>query len=149
MRQFHWVPVAGLLVAASLTDCASASHRSPGTAARPDVISSDEIARSSATNAWDLLRKRARQYNFAEDRYGRPRFIRTKHGQSTVSLAGADSPLVLIDGARLVDVAALRDMSTDSIDSIELQSGITGTSAQGTNACAGVIYIHTKEASST
>ena len=149
MRQLHWVPVAGLFLAASLSGCASSSHRSPGTAARPDVISSDEIARSSATNAWDLLRKRARQYNFAEDRYGRPRFIRSKHGQSTVLLAGADSPLVLVDGARLVDVAALRDMPTDSIDSIELQGGISGTSSQGTNACAGVIYIHTKEASST
>ena len=149
MRQLRWVPVAGLLLAASLIGCASSSHRAPGAAARPDVISSDEIARSSATNAWDLLRKRARQYNFAEDRYGRPRFIVTKHGRSTVLLAGADSPMVLVDGARLSDVAALRDMPTDSIESIELQSGITGTSSQGTNACSGVIYIHTKEASST
>jgi outer membrane cobalamin receptor len=149
MRQLHWGPVAGLVIAASLTSCATSGHRSTETPARADVISSEEIARSSSTNVWDLLRRRARQYNFAEDRYGRPRFIRTKRGQSTVLLAGADSPLVLIDGARLSDVAALRDMPTDSIDSIELQSGINGTSSQGTNACAGVIYIHTKEASST
>ena len=56
---------------------------------------------------------------------------------------------MLIDGARLTDVAALRDMSTDSVESIELQNGINGTSSQGTNAPAGVIYIHTKEASSS
>jgi outer membrane cobalamin receptor len=150
MRHRHWIPVAGLLLAASLTGCVTGSHRSSSAPpARADLISSEEIARSSSTNVWDLLRRRARQYNFAEDRFGRPRFIRSKHGQSTVSLAGADSPLVLIDGARLSDVAALRDMPTDSIDSIELQSGITGTSSQGTNACAGVIYIHTKEASSS
>ena len=149
MRQFHWVSVAGLFVAASLTGCASSGHRSTEVPVRADVISSDEIARSSSTNVWDLLRRRARQYNFAEDRYGRPRFITTKRGRSTVMLAGGDTPMVLIDGARLTDVAALRDMSTDSVESIELQSGINGTSAQGTNACAGVIYIHTKEASST
>ena len=88
-------------------------------------------------------------YNFAEDRYGRPRRITTKRGASTINLAGSDSPLVLVDGARLSDVAALRDMPTDSVDSIELQSGISGTSGQGTNAVAGVIYIHTKEASSS
>ncbi len=149
MRQFNWVPVAGLFFAASLTGCATSGYRSSETAARLDVISSEEIARSSSTNVWDLLRRRARQYNFAEDRYGRPRFITTKRGRSTIVLAGSDSPLVLIDGARLTDVAALRDMSTDSVESIELQSGISGTSAQGTNAVAGVIYIHTKEASST
>jgi outer membrane cobalamin receptor len=149
MRQSHWVPLAGLFLAASLGGCATAAYRSTETAPRAELISSEEIAHSSSTNVWDLLRRRARQYNFAEDRYGRPRFITTKRGRSTIALAGSDSPLVLIDGARLSDVAALRDMSTDSVESIELQSGISGTSAQGTNAVAGVIYIHTKEASST
>jgi outer membrane cobalamin receptor len=149
MRHFNWLPVAGIFFAASLSSCATSGHRSTASPARTDFISSDEIARSSSTNVWDLLRKRARQYNFAEDRYGRPRNITTKRGRSTIALAGSDSPLVLIDGARLSDVAALRDMSTDSVESIELQSGINGTSSQGTNAVAGVIYIHTKEASST
>ena len=149
MRQFNWVPVAGIFFAASLSSCATTGHRSTEPPARADFISSDEIARSSSTNVWDLLRKRAKQYTFAEDRYGRPRFITTKRGRSTMVLAGSDMPLVLIDGARLTDVSALRDMSTDSVESIELQSGINGTSAQGTGAVAGVIYIHTKEASST
>jgi outer membrane cobalamin receptor len=149
MRQFNWVPVAGFFFAASLSSCATSGHRSTEPPTRADFISPYEIARSSSTNVWDLLRQRARQYNFAEDRYGRPRNITTKRGRSTIALAGSDSPLVLIDGARLSDVAALRDMSTDSVESIELQNGINGTSSQGTNAPAGVIYIHTKEASSS
>ena len=149
MRHFNWVPVAGFFFAASLSSCATSGHRSMEPPPRADFISSGEIARSSSTNVWDLLRKRAKQYTFAEDRYGRPRFITTKRGRSTMVLAGSDMPLVLIDGARLTDVSALRDMSTDSVESIELQSGINGTSAQGTGAVAGVIYIHTKEASST
>jgi outer membrane cobalamin receptor len=148
MRRCPWIPVAGVVFAAALSGCATAGHRTAESAARPDVISAEEIARSSSTNVWDLLRRRARQYNFAEDRYGRPRFITTKRGRSTISLAGSDTPLVMVDGARLTDLSALRDMPTDAVESIELQNGITGTSAHGTNACAGVIYIHTREASS-
>jgi outer membrane cobalamin receptor len=148
MRHCHSLTVVGVVCAAALSGCATSGHRPSEAAARPDVISADEIARSSSTNVWDLLRRRARQYNFAEDRYGRPRFITTKRGRSTIALAGSDIPLVMVDGARLTDLAALRDMPTDAVESIELQNGISGTSSHGTNACAGVIYIHTREASS-
>ena len=149
MRQMVWIPAAGLCFATSLTGCATAGYRTTEPAARTDVISSAEIARSASTNVWDLLRRRASQYDFSEDRYGHPRQITTKRGRSTLILAASDTPLVLVDGARLTDVSVLRDMPTDSIESIELQNGISGTSQQGTNACAGVIYIHTREASSS
>ena len=141
-------PFAAAFLAATLSSCATPGYHPPATT-RTDIITAEEIAHSSSTNVWDLLRKRARMYNFAEDRYGRPRFITTKRGRSTITLAGSDTPLVLVDGARLGDVSALRDMPTDAVESIELQSGINGTSSQGTGAVAGVIYIHTKEASSS
>jgi outer membrane cobalamin receptor len=149
MRHSRLVPLAGLFIAASLSDCATSGYHAPEGAGHTDVITEQEIAKSSCTNVWDLLRKRARMYNYSEDRYGRPKFITTKRGASTIALAGSDSPMVVVDGARLGDVAALRDMPTDAVQSIELQSGINGTSQQGTNAVAGVIYIHTKEASSS
>jgi outer membrane cobalamin receptor len=148
MHRLGWAPLAGAALAASLSSCASSGYQA-GSSARADVITAEQIAHSSCTNVWDLLRKRARMYNYAEDRYGRPRFITTKRGASTIALAGSDSPMVLVDGARLSDVAALRDMPTDAVESIEIQSGINGTSSQGTGAVAGVIYIHTKEASSS
>jgi len=110
-------------------------------------ITSEEIARSGASNVWDLLRVRARAYEFSEDRYGRPRFIRTRRGRSTLSVAGADQPMIVLDGARLIDLASLRDLSSGAIESVELLNGIAGTATQGTNASAGVIYIHTWEAS--
>ena len=53
--------------------------------------------------------------------------------------------LALDDASRAF--TALRDLPVDAISSIELLGGITGTAAQGTNAAAGVIYIHTWEAS--
>jgi hypothetical protein len=110
-------------------------------------ITAEEIARSGTSNAWDLLRVRARAYEFSEDRYGRPRFIRTRRGRSTLSVAGADAPMIVLDGARLIDLVSLRDISTGAIESVELLNGIAGTATQGTNASAGVIYIHTWEAS--
>src|SRR5213082_2494117 len=133
MHRIALAPFAATFLAASLASCSTAGYHPPA-AVRTDIITAEEIAHSSSTNVWDLLRKRARMYNFAEDRYGRPRFITTKRGASTIALAGSDSPMIVIDGARLGDVAALRDMPTDSVQSIELQSGINGTSQQGTNA---------------
>lgn len=136
-----------LIAAASLVGCASPSHRSLDQAASTQTISAEEIARSGFTNAWDLLRARAHRYDFYEDRYGRPRGIKTRHGRSTITMADSDTPMILVDGARVSDFAALRDMPADAISSIELLNGITGTASQGTNAAAGVIYIHTWEAS--
>jgi outer membrane cobalamin receptor len=141
------IALSSVLGVASSLGCATMHPRSDIPAKRVDVISAEEIARTPSTNAWDLLRRRARGYDFSEDQYGRPREVRTRRGRSTISIAGADMPLILIDGARIIDLAVLRDLRTDSIHSVELLSGIRGTVSQGTNAAAGVIYIHTWEAS--
>jgi outer membrane cobalamin receptor len=147
MRQLGSLACASIIGFASTVGCA-ASHPNPEvTPTRVDVISAEEIARTPSTNAWDLLRRRARQYEFTEDQYGRPRQVRTRRGRSTIAIAGADAPLIIVDGARISDLAALRDLSTDSIQSVELLGGIRGTASQGTNAGAGVIYIHTWDAS--
>ena len=148
MQLTNTFSVAGLLLACAFSGCVSASRTGEQERRRTDFIGPEEISRSASTNAWDLLRNRIRQYDFAEDRYGRPRTIRTKRGRSTILVADSDTPLVVVDGARLVDFAVLRDMPTGAIASIELLSGINGTSAHGTNASAGVIYIHTWDASS-
>ena len=141
------VSVTGLIFACALSACATVSRTGDQQSRRTDFIGPEEISRSASTNAWDLLRNRVRQYDFGEDRYGRPRFIRTKRGRSTIMMADSDTPLVLVDGARLTDFGVLRDLPTGAIASVELMSGINGTTAHGTNAAAGVIYIHTWEAS--
>jgi hypothetical protein len=73
--------------------------------------------------------------------------VRVRRGRSTISVASADTPIIIVDGARVIDLGFLRDLSSESIESVELLSGISGTVAQGTNASAGVIYIHTWDAS--
>jgi len=145
MRRRSFVLV--LVVAASFVGCVSAARNSPGQTSPSQTISAEEIARSGFNNAWDLLRARARRYDFYEDRYGRPRGIKTRRGRSTINMADSDTPMILVDGARVSDFGALRDLPTDAISSIELLNGISGTVSQGTNAAAGVIYIHTWEAS--
>lgn len=111
------------------------------------LITEAEIVQSGAANVWDLLRIRVHGYDYRVDRYGQPLAIKTHRGASSIILAGGDTPIVVIDGARVSDPRYLLDVSTESVDRIELLSGIRGTVTQGTNAAAGVIYIHTKSAS--
>ena len=147
MRRILSFPSA-LFVAASLVACATPPRRSTESlASQSDTFSADEVAHSGFTNAWDFLRAKARRYDFYQDRYGRPRGIRTRRGRSTINIADSDSPVIVVDGARITDFAALRDLPCDAISGIEILSGINGTVAQGTNAAAGVIMIHTWEAS--
>lgn len=138
----------GITIVASTLACATV-HRSPdtGEASGDSTITESQIARSADTNAWEILKTHARRYRYTEDRSGRPLQITTQRGVSSIVLADADSPLVVIDGARLADVKGLADLPASAIFSIDIMSGIRGTGTQGTNASAGVIYIHTRDAS--
>ena len=148
MWQPRLATVSLALSALTFSGCAYFRTSSPAPErSSAQYISSDDIAHSGTSNAWELLRQRARGYVFSEDRYGRPRSIMTRRGRSTIFLAGGDIPLIVIDGARVSDIVSLQDVPTQAIESVELLSGIAGTAAQGTNASAGVIYIHTWEAS--
>jgi outer membrane cobalamin receptor len=111
------------------------------------VINSDQIDAQHAPNAWELLRTLVPRYTYVEDRSGRAVSIHGHRGRSSISLAGSEAPLVIVDGARLSSVDVLQQMATDAIDRIELRGGSRGTSVEGTGASAGVIYIHTRSGS--
>lgn len=148
MWQPRLATVSLALTALTLSGCVYFRSSNPAAErGSAQYITADDIAHSGTSNAWELLRQRARGYVFSEDRYGRPRSIMTRRGRSTIFLAGGDIPLIVIDGARVSDVVSLQDLPTQSIESVELLGGIAGTASQGTNASAGVIYIHTWEAS--
>jgi outer membrane cobalamin receptor len=149
MRQAGSTSLALLVVTAALAACVTSTVPRSEPRPRVEIITSDDIAKSAYTNAWDLLRGKARRYDFAEDIFGRPRSIKLRRGRSTINMAGSDTPMILVDGARLTDIQALRDLPTNAIESIELMNGIKGTASQGTNSSAGVIYIHTWEASAS
>ncbi|MDT7816997.1 MAG: hypothetical protein QOJ42_6913 [Acidobacteriaceae bacterium] len=110
------------------------------------VINSDRIDAQKAPNAWELLRRLVPRYTYVEDRTGRAVSINGHRGRSSIAL-GLESPIVIVDGARLAAVDVLQQMPADAIDRIELRGASRGTSTEGTGAGAGVIYIHTRSGS--
>lgn len=111
------------------------------------VITADQIDAQQASNAWILLRQLVPRYTFVEDRSGRAVSISGHRGRSSIAMTSSEAPIVIVDGARLVALDVLQQMPKDAIDRIELRGGSRGTSTEGTNASAGVIYIHTRSGS--
>jgi outer membrane cobalamin receptor len=111
------------------------------------VITGDQIDAQQAPNAWELLRQLVPRYTYVEDRTGRAVSIHGHRGRSSLVLTSSEAPMVVVDGTRLTSLDVLQQMQTDAIDRIELRSGSRGTSTEGTNASAGVIYIHTRSGS--
>jgi len=139
----------GVAAVASLLGCATAGvQKGDRTSNGTVTITQEQIARTSATSAWEVLKNVVRRYTYKEDRSGRPLRIVAQRGVSSIILSDSDAPMVIIDGARLTDIAALAQLPASAITSIEILSGIRGSGSQGTNASAGVIYIHTRDASS-
>ena len=135
---------------ATTSACASSPRRANpenGSQFGDLVITAEQIDAQHAPNAWELLRRLVPRYTFVEDRSGRAVSIHGHRGRSSISLAGSETPLVIVDGARLASLDVLQQMPKDAIDRIELRGGSRGTSTEGTNASAGVIYIHTRSGS--
>ena len=111
------------------------------------VISGDQIDARHVRNAWEALQQLVPRYSYTEDRAGRPLAISGHRGRSSIVLANSEQPIVLVDGARLTSLDVLQQMPPDAIDRIELRRGARGTAVEGTDAGAGVIYIHTRSGS--
>lgn len=111
------------------------------------VILRSQILAAHSRSVWDFLRWNVPRYVFIENRAGRAVAIRGRRGRSSLTLPASDEPVVIVDGARLVAFDVLQGMATDAVASIELLDSGAGTALAGTNATAGVIYIHTVAAS--
>lgn len=117
-----------------------ASRTQAGDAARAvDVITHDDIVRSTAHTIADLLSER-----LGVDVYGR------SAAQADISLRGstAEQTLVLVDGVRVSDAQSAHyalDLAVplDAIERIEILRG-GGSAMYGTDAVGGVINIITK-----
>jgi iron complex outermembrane receptor protein len=124
----------------TVTVVASRTHL--GDAARVvDVITRDDIARSTARNVADILSER-----MGVDVYGR------SAAQADLSLRGstAEQTLVLVDGVRVSDAQSSHyalDLAVplDAIERIEILRG-AGSALYGTDAIGGVINIITRRA---
>ena len=106
------------------------------------TITAEQIERSGARTAWQVLKQHAPMLEAREDRNGRPASL-GRRGRASLSLD--DSPAILVDGVRIPDFRALDDIDAQSILAIYIYDGIEGTTYYGTNSVSGVILIKTKD----
>ncbi|HYU01208.1 MAG TPA: Plug domain-containing protein [Gemmatimonadales bacterium] len=137
----RWAPVT-VLGAALLAACATGAYRRADTRPGVQVITAEQIARSGASTAWDVLKREAPTLTLRDTRGGRPGSA-GRRGRSSIVLQ--DAPLVVLDGVRLTDFRALDGIPAATILTISIYNGIEGTTFYGTNAVSGVIVIKTKD----
>jgi outer membrane cobalamin receptor len=120
---------------------ATSNYSSTGPNTGGKVITAAQIERSGSKNAWEVLKHEAPMLTLEEDRNGNPVRIHW-HGRSSIYLE--DAPVVVLDGVRSADWKVLSQIPAGQIQTINIMSGIEGTTYYGTNAASGVIEIHTK-----
>jgi len=109
------------------------------------LITAEQIEKSGARTAWQVLKQRAPMFQTSEDRNGRPSKI-GRRGRASFLLD--ESPTILVDGVRLPDFRVLDDIDAQSIFTIYIYDGIEGTTYYGTNSGSGAIVIKTKSGQS-
>jgi len=105
------------------------------------LITAEQIEKTGARTAWQVLKQSAPMLQTSDDRNGRPAQL-GRRGRTSFLLD--DAPTILLDGVRIPDFRALDDIDAQSIFTIYIYCGIEGTTYYGTNSGSGVIVIKTK-----
>jgi outer membrane cobalamin receptor len=131
--------VLALGVAVSLTmGCAASKTATPST--DPEVITADQIARSKATNAYDVIATIRPQMFTA---HGAP----TTRGQQASTPGRQAAPVVVyIDNVRVGAVQELKALGKLDVREIRYLSPRVATDRWGENHAGGVIYVTTLQA---
>lgn len=132
----QWRTVLALGIVVSL-GTACASSRAPVPAIDPDVITTDQIVRSKATNTYDLIASI------------RPQMF-TAHGAATTRGQQPSTPgrqalpvVVYIDNVKVGPVGELKALGTTDVREIRYLSPRVATDRWGQNHAGGVIYVTT------
>lgn len=134
---------ASLLALLALAACATSSQRSerPGEPTQDSrLMTAEEIHDSGASNAWDAIRRTV-GLSLTENSRGEPAGVSAR-GQSSFHLD--DTPVVVVDGVRVMDLRLLRSIDARTISTIEFTNGIQGTLRYGTGSGGGAIVITTR-----
>jgi outer membrane cobalamin receptor len=125
IRTLRW-----LLVVLVLGACTRQSSR-PGTADR-DLITEEEIAGTSAINAYEIVQKL--RGNFLSNR-----------GRTTILGKSSPTPIVYVDGVRYGEIASLRNITATTVQSIRLYRAWDAQQRYGNDVTGGVIEVTTKK----
>ena len=116
-----------------------AASRSATPVADPDVITVEQIARSKATNAYDVIATIRPQMFTA---HGAP----TTRGQQPPTQGRQAMPVVVyIDNVKVGPVAELKALATLDLREIRYLSPRVATDRWGENHAGGVIYVTTSQ----
>ena len=132
----QWRAVLAVSLIASLAaGCASSSGSAPVT--DPDLITADQIARSKATNAYDLIATLRPQMFTA---HGAP----TTRGEQPSTQGRQALPVVVyIDNVKVGFVPELKTLGTLDVREIRYLSPRVATDRWGENHAGGVIFVTT------
>jgi len=119
-----------LLLVLPILACTRASSR-PGTGDR-DTITEDEIASSSAVNAYEAVQRL--RGNFLSNR-----------GKTTILGKSSPMPVVYLDGVRYGEVQSLRNISATQVQAIHLYRAYDAQQKYGNDVMGGVIEVTTKQ----
>lgn len=127
-----------------LLNCGQAVNQNANQLAAPGtfLITAEEIEKSGASTAWQVLRQHAPMLTMREDGNGRPQSM-GRRGRSSFLLD--EAPMILLDGVRVPDFHALDTIEAHAILTILIYDGVEGTTYYGTDAVSGVIVIKTKD----
>lgn len=107
------------------------------------MITQKMIASTNAKNAWDVV-KSTGMFLMSDESGSRRPWIRSRRGRSSILVAVADVPHIIVDGTRMDDAAYLYVIPANAIASVQILNGIEGSAREGLNSGAGVIYITTR-----
>jgi len=107
------------------------------------LITQRMIASTNAKDAWDVV-KRTGMFRMSDGSASTRPWIRSRRGRSSILVAAADAPHIIVDGTRIDDAAYLYVIPANSIASIQILNGIDGSAREGLNSGAGVIYVTTR-----
>jgi hypothetical protein len=127
----HRMLVVALLAMASVT-AACAHGGAKSTQRDPNLITQDEIARITATNAYDAVQML------------RPSFLRQRGVPSTTS-GMPDLAIVYLDGMKMGDVGQLQRIPTVGIVSIRYINAIEANQRYGRGHEGGAILVDTRQ----
>ena len=139
----HYPSMAMLLLGATVA-CGPSNHlRPPLTPDDSLVYTADDIAKMQVSSAWDVV-EWSGEMNMSEATDGSAATIRNREGHSSLLLASADMPLLIIDGVRVDDPLLLQRIAAGDIKSLTITDGLHSAIREGTGSTGGVINIITK-----
>jgi outer membrane cobalamin receptor len=145
MSHYTWHPVR--LVAAcsliALSACGTTQARQSRHAYSPPgekLILADEIARSGARNAWEVIKRTPTFLSTMESGTGTPTRM-WRRGRGSVMLR--ETPLVVVDGVISSDLGMLLAIPAEQIAYIRILTGSASTARFGTQGGSGAVMVQT------